>query len=50
MKVERAHEFLWRHAHLVERRIFEHCFLGGPAEAVERALEARRTLADYDRL
>lgn len=40
MNLEAAHEFLWRHARLVERRIFEHRFLGGSAEAVERAVDA----------
>jgi hypothetical protein len=42
MNLERAHEFLWTHARLLERRIFEHRFRDGPAEAVERALEAYR--------
>jgi hypothetical protein len=42
MKFERAHEFLWTHARLLERRIFEQRFLGGAAEAVERAVDAYR--------
>jgi hypothetical protein len=37
-----AHAFLWTHARLLERRIFEQRFLGGPAEAVERAVDAYR--------
>jgi hypothetical protein len=37
-----AHEFLWTHARLLERRIFEHRFLGGPADAVESAVDAYR--------
>lgn len=37
MKLDRAHEFLWTHARLLERRLFEHEFLGGSAESVERA-------------
>lgn len=36
-KLDRAHEFLWTHARLLERRLFEHEFLGGSAEAVEHA-------------
>jgi hypothetical protein len=40
MNLERAHEFLWTHARVLERRIFEQRFLGGSAEAVERALGA----------
>jgi len=42
MKLERAYEFLWTHARLLERRIFEHKFLGGASEAVERAIDAYR--------
>ncbi|MGH7288339.1 MAG: hypothetical protein ACREI8_10015 [Myxococcota bacterium] len=42
MNLERAHEFLWTHARLLERRIFEHHFLDGAAEAVERAVSAYR--------
>jgi hypothetical protein len=42
MNVSKAHEFLWTHARLLERRIFEHRFLGGSAEAVERAVDAYR--------
>jgi hypothetical protein len=42
MNLERAHEFLWTHARLLERRIFEHDFCGGSAEAVERAVDAYR--------
>jgi hypothetical protein len=42
MNLERAHDFLWTHARLLERRIFEHRFLDGSAEAVERALDAYR--------
>ena len=37
-----AHAFLWTHARLLERRIFEQRFLGGSAEAVERAIDAYR--------
>ncbi len=40
MDRERAHEFLWTHARLLERRMFEHRFLSGPAEAVEQAVRA----------
>jgi hypothetical protein len=40
MNLERAYEFLWTHARLLERRIFEHRFRGGPAESVERAVVA----------
>ena len=42
MDVERAHEFLWTHARVLERRIFEHAFREGPAQAVEQALDAYR--------
>jgi hypothetical protein len=42
MNLEGAYEFLWTHARLVERRIFEHRFREGPAEAVERAMDAYR--------
>ncbi len=42
MDLERAHDFLWTHARVLERRIFEHGFGGGSAEAVERALAAFR--------
>ena len=42
MNLERAYEFLWTHARLLERRIFEHRFLEGAAEAVERAVDAYR--------
>lgn len=42
MNLEGAHEFLWTHARLVERRIFEHRFQDGSAEAVERAVDAYR--------
>jgi hypothetical protein len=42
MNLERAHEFLWTHARLLERRIFEQRFAGGSGEAVERALVAYR--------
>jgi hypothetical protein len=42
MNLERAYEFLWTHARLLERRIFEHRFLGGAAEAVARAVDAYR--------
>jgi hypothetical protein len=42
MDLERAHEFLWSHARLLERRIFEHRFLGGAAEPIARALDAYR--------
>jgi hypothetical protein len=44
MNLGAAHEFLWTHARLLERRIFEHRFLEGPAEAVERALDAYRNV------
>jgi hypothetical protein len=40
--LEAAHEFLWTHARLLERRIFEHRFRGGSADAVERAVDAYR--------
>ncbi len=40
MNLEEAYEFLWTHARLLERRIFEHRFQGGSAEAVERAIDA----------
>ena len=42
MNLDAAHEFLWTHARLLERRIFEHRFLGGAAEAVVRAVDAYR--------
>jgi hypothetical protein len=42
VNLEAAHEFLWTHARLLERRIFEHRFRGGSAEAVERAVDAYR--------
>jgi hypothetical protein len=42
MNLERAYEFLWTHARLLERRIFEHRFLNGAPEAVERAVDAYR--------
>jgi hypothetical protein len=42
VNLEAAHEFLWAHARLLERRLFEHRFLGGSAEAVERAVDAYR--------
>jgi hypothetical protein len=42
MKLDAAHEFLWTHARVLERRIFEHRFLDGSAEAVERAMDAYR--------
>jgi hypothetical protein len=42
MKLERAYEFLWIHARLLERRIFEQRFLDGAPEAVERAVDAYR--------
>ena len=47
MNLEGAHEFLWTHARLLERRIFEHRFQDGSAEAVERAIDAYRN-ADGD--
>jgi hypothetical protein len=40
--LEAAHAFLWTHARVLERRQFEHRFLSGPVEAVERALDAYR--------
>jgi hypothetical protein len=42
MNLDRAYEFLWTHARLLERRIFEHGFLDGSVEAVERAVDAYR--------
>jgi hypothetical protein len=42
MNLEKAHEFLWTHARLLERRIFEHRFCGGSADAVEQAVDAYR--------
>ncbi len=42
MNLDRAYEFLWTHARLLERRIFEQRFQDGSAEAVERALDAYR--------
>jgi len=42
MNLEAAHQFLWTHARVLERRVFEHGFLDGAAEAVERALDAYR--------
>jgi hypothetical protein len=42
MNLDRAYEFIWSHARLLERRIFEHSFLGGSADAVERAVDAYR--------
>jgi hypothetical protein len=42
MTFEAAREFLWTHARLLERRIFEHRFEEGSAEAVERAIDAYR--------
>jgi hypothetical protein len=42
MNRERADEFLWTRARLLERRIFEHRFRDGSAEAVERAVDAYR--------
>jgi hypothetical protein len=42
MDLESAHQFLWTHARLLERRLFEHRFLGGSAAAVEQALDAYR--------
>ncbi len=38
----RGADFLWGHARLVERRIFERVFLGGPADAVVDAVRAYR--------
>lgn len=42
MNLKAAHQFLWTHARLLERRVFEHRFLGGSADAVERAVDAYR--------
>jgi hypothetical protein len=42
MNLSGAHEFLWIHARLLERRIFEYRFQGGAADAVERAVDAYR--------
>jgi len=44
MNLERACEFLWTHARLLERRIFEYRFQEGSAEAVERAVDAYRNV------
>jgi hypothetical protein len=38
--LERAAEFMWRNARLLDRAQFAHAFLGGPAEAVRSAVEA----------
>jgi hypothetical protein len=40
--LERASEFIWTHARLLERRIFEHAFHSGKAEAVVDALRVYR--------
>ncbi len=42
MDFESAAQFLWTHARLLERRLFEHRFLGGSAGAVVGALDAYR--------
>jgi hypothetical protein len=42
VRLEAAHAFLWTHARLLERRMFEHRFLGGSADEVERAVDAYR--------
>jgi hypothetical protein len=42
--LEKAREFLWGHARLVDRRAFERAFEGGSAEAVVRALRAYANL------
>jgi hypothetical protein len=38
--LDRAEEFIWSNARLLERRRFAHLFKGGPAEAVRAALQA----------
>ena len=40
--LDRAADFMWRNARLLERAIFAHVFLGGPAESVTAALRAYR--------
>ena len=42
MNLEAAHQFLWTHARVLERRIFEHRFLGAPSDAVGRAVDVYR--------
>lgn len=41
--LDRAATFLWTHARLLERRVFERVFADGPASAVVEALRAYRT-------
>jgi hypothetical protein len=38
--LERASEFIWTHARLLERRVFAHRFLGGASGSVVQALRA----------
>ena len=40
--IERATDFIWRNARLLERAIFAHAFLDGPADAVAAAVFAYR--------
>jgi len=40
--LQRAAEFIWRNARLLERTLFAHAFLGGPADAVAAAVVAYR--------
>ncbi|HEY6419868.1 MAG TPA: hypothetical protein VIX59_12755 [Candidatus Binataceae bacterium] len=42
LSLERAADFIWRNARLLERAIFAHIFLGGSAESVTVALLAYR--------
>jgi len=41
---ERAADFVWRNARLLERAIFAHAFLDGPADAVAAAVLAYRNV------
>jgi hypothetical protein len=40
--LENSAEFIWRDARLLERRLFQHLFLGGPREVVTAAVMAYR--------
>lgn len=40
MDFEKAAEFIWRNARLLERRIFEYTFQGGESHQVIHALKA----------
>ena len=42
VSLERAADFLWRNARLLERTMFAQEFLGGPPDAVLNALMAYR--------